>query len=131
MKISTGKVWVLGGAIEIIGYGAWFIALQANKFSEVLLLLLYGSPIIAAFLVGYLAPRWKILLGASMALLAAGLGGALNFVYEVLGNTVDFPRIHGSLIIASAIFIVDSAPCTLGAALGYFLAKSLQLNANK
>jgi hypothetical protein len=131
MKISTGKVWALGGVIELIGYGAWFIALQANKFSEVLLLLLYGSPIIAAFLVGYLAPRWKIILGASMALLAAGLGGALNFVYEVLGNSVDFPRFHGSLIIAGVIFIANSVPCTLGSALGYFLAERLQLNANK
>jgi hypothetical protein len=122
MKISIGKAWILGGVIVLVGYGAWFIALQANEFSEVLMLLLWGTPTIAAFVVGYLAPRRKILLGASMALLAASLAGVLNFTYEVLGNAVDFPRVYGGLILIGVTFVTNGVLCTLGAALGCFLA---------
>lgn len=125
MTTSAGKAWALGGGIVLIAYLAWFVSLRANKFSEVLVLFLWGAPAVAAFVTAYLAPRRKVLLGASIALLAAILAGILNFAYEALGGAVDFPGVRGGAILVAIALVFNGVLCTVGAASGYFLTRKL------
>lgn len=123
MTISAGKAWALGVGFVLVAYAAWFVSLRANRFSEVLALFLWGAPALAAFVTAYLAPRKKILLGASIALLAATLAGMLNFAYEALGNAVDFPGVRGGAILVAIALVFNGVLCTVGATCGYFLAR--------
>lgn len=107
----------------LIAYLAWFVSLWASKFSEVLVIFLWGAPTVAAFVTAYLAPRRKVLLGASIALLAAILAGMLNFAYEALGNPVDFPGVRGGAILVAIALVFNGVLCTVGAACGYFLTR--------
>ncbi len=126
MKISIGKSWALGTLIVLAVYGAWFASLQAKVFSEILMLLLWGGPIVGAFTVAYLSPRHKILLGVSMALPASILAGALNLAYESLGNAVDFPGQRGGMILVAVSLAYNVVLCLLGSAFGYFLSRHVE-----
>ena len=101
-----------------IGFGT----LLMGQFFEALVFVYWGAPTIAAFVVGFLSPRRKILLGSSMALLAAVLAGLFNFVFQALGNAVDFPGIYGGLFIMGVTLVIHSIPCILGAGVGDYLA---------
>lgn len=114
---------MFGGIILLVNHGMWFIALQIKKSSEILMLLFWGLPAIAAFLTAYLAPDRKIILGISMALWSAILSGILNIVYESLGNAVDFSGVSGMLIVIFYSLVSNGIFCTLGATLGYFLSR--------
>jgi len=84
---------------------------------------LWGAPALAAFVTAYLTPPRKILMGASMALLAASLTGILNFVYEALGRAVDFPGIRGMTILVVISLAFNGVLCIAGATCGYFLIR--------
>jgi len=107
----------------LVAYAAWFVSLRVNRFSEVLALFLWGAPALATFVTAYLAPRRKVLMGASMALLAATLAGMLNFAYEALGNAVDFSGVRGGAILVVIALVFNGVLCTAGATCGYFLAR--------
>jgi len=117
MKTSVWKAWNFGGIIVLVSYGAWFIVLLTHTSSAVLRLLCLAVPLIAAFVVGYFAPRRQTLLGGSIAIFTAGLACVFNFVYHALGNPVDLP----SLTIFVYLLIIYTIPCMLAAGLGDFL----------
>ena len=81
----------------------------------------------AAFVTAYLTPRRKILMGTSMALLAASLAGILNFVCEALGRAVDFPGIRGMTILVVISLVFNGVLCIAGATCGYFLTRKSTL----
>lgn len=125
MSNTMLRAWSAGAGIIILVYTAWFIALQAAQYSEALVVLLWLSPLAAALVTSYLAPRKKILLGISMVLPATILAVALNSVYQWLGNAVDFPGVQGGLILFTTTFVYGGILCGLGSIGGVVLAKKL------
>jgi len=105
---------------------AWFVALQSSQYSEVLVFLLWSSPLVAALVTAYLAPRKKILLGMSMVLPTMILAVTLNFVYQWLGNAVDFTGARGSVILFTTTLVYSGILCVLGSMGGVVLAKKFQ-----
>ena len=120
MTHSTVKAWGLGAVIVCLAYATWFISLWANQFTEVLAFFLWGAPALAAFVTAYLTPRKKIIMGTSMAFLAASLAGILNFVCEALGRAVDF---RGMTILVVIFLAFNGMLCIAGATCGYFLTR--------
>jgi len=120
------KAWVAGAGVVVMVYVVWFIVLQTNQYSELLNILLWSSPLAAAAVAAYLAPSKKILLGISMALPTTALAVALNFVYQWLGNAVDFPGLRGGLILFTTTLAYSSILCGLGSAGGSALASKFQ-----
>ena len=118
------KAWMLGAGVLLIAHGMWFVALQANIFSQPLVLLLWISPIVAAFVSAYIAPRKKILLGSSMAIFATILVAGLNFFYQALGHAVDFPGDRGALTLVTVMFGWNLILAVLGSTTAYFLTTS-------
>jgi hypothetical protein len=126
MSVTVFKAWSMGAGILILVYVAWFISLQSSQYSEALVFLLWSSPLVAAFVSAYLAPRKKILLGMSMVLPTTTLAVTLNFVYQWLGNAVDFPGARGGLILFTTTLVYSGILCALGSMGGVVLAKKLQ-----
>jgi len=123
MNIAMLRAWFVGTGIIALVYAAWFIALQASQYSEPLVFLLWLSPFVAALVSAYFAPRRKVLLGMSMVLPTTILAVVLNFVYQWLGNAVDFPGIRGGLILFATTFVYSGMLCGLGSFMGLGLAK--------
>ena len=126
MTISAFRAWLTGAGIVALVYGAWFIALQASQYSEVLVFLLWLSPLVAALVTAYLAPRRKIMMGMSMVLPTVVLAVTLNFVYQWLGNAVDFPGARGGLLLFATTLVYSAILCGLGSIGGLVLAKKFQ-----
>jgi hypothetical protein len=126
MRLSMLQAWSLGAAILLVAHGVWFVALQATTFSQTLVLLLWVSPVVAAFVSAYLAPRKKILLGTSMAIPATVLVDVLNSVYQSLGHAVDFPGLRGGLILVTLMLGWNAVLSALGGIAGYFLANAVR-----
>jgi len=131
MKVSVWNAWAFGGAIVLITSGmptaliicdAWFGLSHDNEFLTITILLLLSGwmPAVAAFVVGYLAPRRKILLGTSMALLAAIFSSVINSSYQALDYPVDFSGVNAGIILFFISLITNMMLCGVGAALGAF-----------
>ncbi|MGD2136900.1 MAG: hypothetical protein PVF08_01500 [Gammaproteobacteria bacterium] len=123
MNISMFKAWSAGAGIIILMYTAWSIALQASQYSKVLVILLWASPLAAAIVTSYLAPYKKILLGVSMVLPTTIMTVTLNYVYQWLGNAVDFPGVRGGLILFTTTLVYSGIICLLGSMGGMVLAR--------
>lgn len=124
MRDDMLKAWMLGAGVLLVAHGIWFAALQTNTFSQPLILLLWASPIVAAFISAYFAPRKKILMGTSMAIVATILVGALNSLYQSLGHAVDFPGFRGGFVLITVMLGWNVVLSLLGGATGYFLTRS-------
>jgi hypothetical protein len=124
MKSSMLKAWTLGSMILVVAYGAWFAALQAQTFSQVLVLLLWVSPVAAAFASAYFAPRTKFLAGLSMVVPAVVLTTLLNAAHQLLGNAADFSGIRGGLTLAMIALVQNLVLCAIGSGGGYFLTRN-------
>ena len=109
----------------VAAYATWFTFLQLSKFSEPMMLLLWLSPLVAAFVSSYFGPSKQVLLGTSMAVPAAFLAVLFNLVDQLLDVTVDFPGLQGGLIIFFVTLIYAGVLSGIGAFLGYFLARKL------
>jgi len=126
MIATAAKAWTVGLAILVAANGVWFFSLQASAFSELLVWLLWLSPVLAALATSYLSPRKKMLLGISMAIPAAVLAVVLNIVYESLGNAVDFSGSRGALTLFAITLAYSGVGSTIGSFVGYILAKKLR-----
>ncbi len=126
MGLTEFKAWLIGTGIITIAYAAWFIILQASQYSEVLIILLWLSPLVAALVSTYLAPRRKVLLGMSMVISTAVLAVTFNLVYQWLGNAVDFPGMQGGLILFTTTLVYSCILCGLGSMGGLLLSKKFQ-----
>jgi hypothetical protein len=122
------KACCLGIVVLIITNTVWFSFLQIEKYSEVLILLLWTSPFVAGFLVSYLAPSKNLFLGTLMAIIAAILVVTFNSVYQILGNTVDFPGFRGGAILFAMTLVSASIFAIPGSIIGTFLSKRKSKN---
>lgn len=120
---SILKAWLVGVAVLLVSNGVWFVSLQAHSFSVLLVWLLWISPLIAALVSAYLSPRKKILLGISLAIPAAIFAVALNTIYELLGNAVDFPGLRGGASLFVITLGYSVLLCALGGGVGYYLSR--------
>ena len=118
------RAWLVGVAVLFVANGGWLISLQTHRFSETLVLLLWISPLIAAFVSAYLSPRKKVLLGTSLAIPSAALVAVLNFIYELFGNAVDFPGVRGGAILFIVTLGYSVLLCALGGVAGYYLTRN-------
>ena len=123
MRNSMFKAWSIGIVILVVAYVAWFASLQIDKYAELLILFLWLSPFIAAFVSSYLGPSKKILLGASMAVPASILTVVFNSIYQLMGNSVDYPGIKGGLILFTTTLIYAGIISGVGGAAAYFLSR--------
>ena len=117
------KAWCAGAAILILAHVAWHAAVQAGGYSGVLVSLLWLSPFVAGLVTSCFAPRRKIILGMSTAILSAVLVVAFNAAYQLLGHSVDFPGLSGGLILFSTTFVYAGAISAAGSVVGYLLTR--------
>ena len=126
VRTTPLRAWFIGAGILLASYVTWFIALQLNWHPQVLVILmwfLWGAPFVAALLSAYLAPHKKILVGLSMALLAAVFAVALNFIHQLRGDSVDFPGMQGSVILFFITLAYSAVFSGIGAISGSVLAR--------
>ena len=134
MKAAMARAWVTGFAILVVAYGAWLaltitslgggpFSTLASKLSDPLAWVLWLSPGFAGLAVAYLSPSWKLFLGISMAVVAAGLAVAFNFVYQLLGYATDFRGPRGARILFTVTLMYSSTCSTAGTVVGYLLAR--------
>jgi len=121
--MTTFGAWSIGVGILVAAYAAWFGFLQASRFSESMMLLLWLSPLAASIVSSYLGPSRKILLGASMAIPAAILAAIFNFVDQFLGKAVDLPGLQGGMILFVVTLIYSGILSGIGGFIGSFLSR--------
>jgi hypothetical protein len=123
MKTTMFGAWSAGVGVLVAAYATWFTFLQVSEFSESMMLVLWLSPLIAAFVSSYIGPSKKVLLGSSMAVPAAILAVVLNLVYQFLDRAVDLPGLQGGLIIFFITLIYAGILSVIGGFMGYFLSR--------
>ena len=126
MKYSILKAWLVGAVTMISIILVWFVFLQAGVFSEAALVLLWISPLLASFMTSYLSPSHKILMGTSMAFLAALLAVASNSMHQFSGTAVDFPGLKGGVVFFGLVLISSIVVSIPGSLTGYALSKKSQ-----
>ena len=124
MEYSIFKAWSIGVGILIAIFMMWFVLLQANVFSQVIVVILWISPLIAAFVSAYLGPSHKILLGTSMAIPSALFAVALNSADQFLGTAVDFPGLKGGFILFILVLISAAIVSIPGSLVAYALTRN-------
>ena len=123
MKHSLFKAWLIGAGILAVIFAIWFVLLQANVFSQSFVIVLWISPMIAAFVSANLSPSHKILLGTSMAIPSALLAVALNSANQFSGAAVDFPGLKGGFILFILVLISAALISVPGSVAAYALTK--------
>lgn len=93
----------------------------AFSYHELLRLLLLGTPGFSAFVAAYLAPRWKMAVGMSMAIYGAVFGELMARVFEYFGGHVD----HIGGLVATLIILLTyyGVVSVIGSFAGVFLSK--------
>jgi len=125
MKHSIFKAWSIGAGILVVVFAIWFVLLQANVFSQSFVIVLWISPMIAAFVSAYLGPSHKILLGTSMAIPAALLAVALNSADQFFGTAVDFPGLKGGFVLLILVLISAAITTIPGSVTAYALTRNV------
>jgi hypothetical protein len=123
MKITLFKAWSAGVGVLIATCVVWFALLQAHRFSESTMLVLWLSPLVAGFISSYFAPSRKLLLGASMALPTAILAVLLNVIDQALDKAVDLPGLEGGLILFFVTLIYSGILSGVGGFIAYYLSR--------
>ena len=118
------KAWLIGAAILIVVFSIWFIFLQVEIYSRSAFIVLWVSPIVAAFVTSYMSPSHKILLGVSMAFPFAFLAVVLNTADQFFGSAVDFPGLPGGLFLFILILIRSVIISIPGSVAGYALTRN-------
>ena len=143
MKISAWRAWAIGVGIVFIASLVSIVPVICNAcfnisiFGRILAALWFLSqlmPAVAAFVVGYLAPHRKIILGTSMALPAAIFYSVINFMYQAFGHAVDFSGVAEGIILFIVLLITYGVYCGIGAALGAvgdYLVHPVEANGKK
>jgi hypothetical protein len=75
---------------------------------------------LGAFIVAYMAPHKKVLLGVSMALPATIMAAIGVWAYEMLGHRVDSVGVAGQAM----TLVWNLLLCVLGGTIGYFLSRN-------
>jgi len=123
MKTTTTRAFFSGIGVLAAAYAFWYLLLQMKSFSLVAMTFLWLSPLIAALVASYLAPRRKVLLGALMAFPAAILAVLLNSVVELFGRAVDLPGVTGGLTTFILTLAYASVLSVIGGLAGHLLSR--------
>ncbi len=117
------KAWGIGFIILFIVDMMVFLATLINYDPRALMLPLRISPFVASFVAAYLSPRNKCTLGMSLAIPTAILSLVVTIAYQLLGKAVDFAGFQGGIILFAVSLAYGFILCSLGGAVGCFLAK--------
>lgn len=117
------RAWTLGILVLIVAQGLWFGSVLADVYADLLVLLLWISPFVAALVTAYLSPQRKMAMGVSMALVAAVLVVALNAAFQVVGTAVDFPGAKGGLTLFAITLLYSAVGAVLGSVTGQWLTR--------
>lgn len=116
------KAMLWGVALLIVLNGAYLVAIQVELFSKLLLVISQISPLIAAAVAAYLAPRRRVIVGIAMAIPSVVLTVAVTVTYQLLGQPVDFPGLRGAWILIEITSLYSLFLCSLGGIIGSLLA---------
>jgi hypothetical protein len=111
-------------AILVVGDAVCMAALKLSQAPGALAMAIWGVPVVAAFATSCLAPNRKFLVGLAVALPAAVMVGISNYVFEAMGNPVDFPGFKGSALVAGMSFPLLVVLCGVGALAGHFTSRA-------
>jgi hypothetical protein len=120
IRWTMTKATVAGIGVFVIGQ---ILYLSFSRF-ELLRIVLLGTPGFAAFVAAYLAPRWKIVIGMSMAIYGALISELMTRGYEHFGGHVD--HIGGLVATLLILLVYDAAFSVVGSVAGDFLSRRRQ-----
>lgn len=124
VKTRMIRSWLVGACILIAVFAAWSLFLHLQIFSDTLLALLWVSPGVAAFVTSILSPARKVLLGSSMAIVAAMLVVVLSWIFQMRDIGVDFPGIRGGSILFTLVVVGAAVPSLLGGIAGMLATRA-------
>jgi hypothetical protein len=116
------RALIYGLAILVAANALWFVALELELYWP---LIIWSAPFVAAALVSYVAPKRKLLLGASMTIPAVLLPLAFNGLYQLCAKPVDFAGLDGAMSLATMITPFTLLLCAGGALIGWMVSSRL------
>jgi len=132
MQLASKNAWSLGFIVILL-----FIILSELSFffgeylfhrlgisRNLVLILLWGLPLLAAFLTSYYAREHKLILGLSFLLIVPLLGTAAHYSNWKIGAAVDFGGVSGAIAILKIYFVINSLLVLIGTGLGLLLSKT-------
>lgn len=131
MMSVFGKPWRLG-LLLILAFavlGELIVLLDDYVFHRVgvsrnvLLLVLWLSPILASYVASRYSERHKLLTGLSYVILFPLTGAAVHYISGALGWAVDFVGLPGAMATFKLYFVVGSILVILGTILGLMFSK--------
>jgi hypothetical protein len=114
---TNRKAWLLGAGILVAGHLLWWGVAAAIPLGESLRVALFFVPSVAAFLVTYYSPRYKLAMGMSMGVVGAGVGFLATVIYESAGYHID--KIGGPAATLAVLLMFHLAYALAGTAAGY------------
>jgi len=114
--------WTVSGAmlagigILLVMHFMYILVMVDARRYELLRLVLFGFPVVASFLVAFLAPRWKFVLAMSLSVFGATIGLISMRIYERLGLHVD--NIGGLLETFVILLVFHCFMCSIGGVVG-------------
>lgn len=116
------RALIYGLAILVTAYVLWLVALELELYWP---LIVWSAPFVAAALVSYMAPKRKLLLGASMTIPAVLLPLADNGLHQLRGKPVDLAGLDGAMNLAIIITPFALLLCAGGALIGWMASNRL------
>lgn len=117
IRWTVPKATLAGVGVFVLGQ----VLYLAFSHYDLLRIVLLGTPGFAAFVAAYLAPRWKVAVGMSMAIYGAVLGELMARGYEQFGGHVD--HIGGLVATLLILLAYYGAFCVVGSVAGAFLSR--------
>jgi hypothetical protein len=110
-------------AVLLLGDAAYFVSIVFAKGPGAIAYTIWLVPALAALVASWIAPTHKFRTGLLVALPAAVLLGASNYVFELMGNAVDFPGAKGAVLVAGMSLPVLAVLSAGGALVGDYASK--------
>jgi hypothetical protein len=117
IRWSVPKASLAGITVFVLGDALYL----AFSHYELLRLVLLCTPGFAAFAAAYWAPRWKMMVGMSMAIYGTAIGELMARVFEYFGGHVD--RVGGLAATLLILLVYYGVLGLLGSMAGAFLSK--------
>ncbi|EKS9883506.1 hypothetical protein BTK96_000401 [Burkholderia pyrrocinia] len=89
--------------------------------SDCVLVLLWGIPCVATFLVSRYSSGWIGFVGFVYLILIPVLAVIIQVTKEALGFSIDFPGVRGASIVFGIYFVLSVVPVSIGFILGRYL----------
>ena len=116
------RALIYGLEILVAASALWLVALELALYWP---LIIWSAPFVSAALVSYLAPKHKLVLGASMTIPAVLLPLAFNGLHQLRGKPVDLAGLDGAMNLAIMIAPFALLLCAGGALIGWMASNRL------